>query len=272
MSKRAFRPGVTRWLTVGVAVYLGWLAANLFLAVLIPVFFSIEIIGGRAGQRLIHRLCALFLRFFFLGYFSLVKVYHIKELPDAKRLSTLGPCILAANHRSWIDALILTALIPKVRIPVNVEYTRIPLAGRVMRWLGCVPLDRKSRESISAGAAEVRQILNVKTPVAVFPEGTRSSAGHLRPFSSLFFRIAIEENVPVIPILIHTDLPFLGPGYENYLTARCAVLRIRMLDQVMPDNGERGADLGYRIRKQMLSSLAQLDEENPGLRSEGTDE
>ncbi|MCP4600589.1 MAG: 1-acyl-sn-glycerol-3-phosphate acyltransferase [Proteobacteria bacterium] len=259
MSKSALKPGIFRWLTVGVAAYFGWLIANLVLAAIFPVLFLMDIAGGSVGRRLIHGFGVWFLGFFFLGYFPLIGVYRVRELPDPKRLASLGPCIFAANHRSWIDALVLTALIPGVRIPVNAEYTRVPLSGQMMRWLGCVPLDRKSRESIAGGVAEIRQILKNGDQVAVFPEGTRSPIGRLKVFSDFFFKVAIDENVPVVPILIHTDLPFLGPKSENFLTACPAVLKIRMLNPVQPEKGDRGSDLGRRIHKQMSSELVELD-------------
>ncbi len=128
-----------------------------------------------------------------------------------------------------------------------------------MRWLGVVPLDRNSRKSLIEGAAEVRRLLENGERIAVFPEGTRSPMGRLRRFSDVFFRIAIDADVPVVPVMIHLSRPFLGPGSENFLTARGAVLRIRMLDPIEPEPGERGADLGRRAHKKMAPVLADLD-------------
>lgn len=247
-----------RWLTTGMAAYVGWLAANLLLAVLFPVLALVRTMGGATGAAWVRRLCVWFLRTFFLGYFRWIGMYRVGEIPGAEELERLGPCVFVANHRSWLDGLLLLALFPNVRIPVNVGYTKVPLVGRIMKWLGSVPLDRRSRESVVKGVAELGQLLRDGYPVAVFPEGTRSPFGKLRLFTDFFFRVAIEAGVPVIPVLIHLDTPFLGPE-ENYLTRRRGVLTIRLLERVEPERGERGVDLSRRVRKKMAMELDKLD-------------
>ncbi len=252
-------PGIFRWLTVGVTAYLGWIVVNIFFAAFLPLFLLVELLGGARGLRFLRWIGVTFLRIFFLGYFQMIGVYRAKDLPKPERLRAIGPCVFTSNHRSWIDALLLVAIIPEVRIPVNIGYTRAPMARQMMRWLGCIPLDRKSRESLIEGCAEIGRILQAGGQVAVFPEGTRSPVGKLKLFSDVFFRIAAKERVPVMPLLIHLDHPFLGPGSENFLTARCAALKIQVLDPVDPQEGERGTILGRRTWKLMSARLAELD-------------
>jgi 1-acyl-sn-glycerol-3-phosphate acyltransferase len=253
------KPSVFRWLTVGVASYFGWLVANIVFAVFFPVLILIERVGGSAGSRFLRKVCAAFFRVFFIGYFSLIRVYRVVELPDKKLLSSLGPSVFVANHRSWLDPLLIYALIPDVLIPVDISYTKVPLARSVMRWLGAVPFDRKNREMIHRSVVKMKRAIKMGRPVAAFPEGTRSSAGALGPFSDVFFRVAIEEEVPVQPLTIHLSYPFLGPGTQNFLTARRADLKIQLLDAVRPIKHDRGADLGRQVRKQMAKRLAALD-------------
>ncbi len=246
-------------MTVGVAVYLGWLLVNIFLAVIFPFLLFIERTGGPNGIRFLRRFCAWLIRGFFLGYFSLIRVYRIKEIPSIKNLISMGPCIFVANHRSWLDPLLLLAIVPNLQIPVNQAYMRVPLMGTIMRWFGSVPLDRNAKESIIGGVNEVREILKGGAPVAVFPEGTRSEVGQLKQFSDIFFRVAIETSLPLVPIVIHISLPFLGPKSENFLTACRAGLTIRVLEETLPRKGDRGADLRRRVYKQMSSELTRLD-------------
>jgi 1-acyl-sn-glycerol-3-phosphate acyltransferase len=112
-----------------------------------------------------------------------------------------------------------------------------------------------TRQSID----EMKQAIKKGRPVAAFPEGTRSPAGALGSFSDVFFRVAIEEEVPVQPLLIHLNYPFLGPGTQNFLTARRADLKIQLLKAIRPKKRDRGADLGRQVRKQMAKRLALLD-------------
>lgn len=256
--------GFLRWSTVGVLAYGGWLVANILLFCLFIVLLPFELLKKRSGSAVLRVVGTWFLRVFFLNYFSLIRVYRTAELPLKEQLQKKGPRLFVANHSSWLDALLLTGLIPDVRIPVNAAYTRVPIAGRAMRWLGCVPLDRNSRESITRGVSTVRRALKNGGRIAVFPEGTRSSNGELGPFSELFFRIAIEENIPITPVLIHLTVPFLGPGKENLLTAKCGALTIRLLDDVLPERGERGAFLARKMKKLMQAELSTLDDPKRG--------
>ena len=258
-TPRAIRPSIPRLLTVGTAAYGGWLISNIVLALLMPFLAVIRFALGHRGRRFTRFVIVSFLRHFFLGYFHWIRVYRVQSLPRKEDLPRQRPCLFVANHRSWIDALILTAILEDVVIPVNAAYLKIPLAGTMMRWLGAISLEKSSRRSLLDGAESVRGALRNGQSVVVFPEGTRSPMGQVKHFSDFFFRIAIDEGVPIIPTIIHLGVPFLGPGKENFLTARRAGLKIVLLEPEVVKRGARGADLARRVHKTMTKSIARLD-------------
>jgi 1-acyl-sn-glycerol-3-phosphate acyltransferase len=174
-------------------------------------------------------------------------------------LRQMGPCLVVANHTSWLDGLILFSLIPDVRILVAARYQNVPLVRHPMRWLESIVVDRRSRESVMRSVQEMSSALQRATPVAVFPEGTRGTPGHLRPFGDISFRVALDVGAVVQPVLLHLDEPFLGPGAENFLTARKATLKIRVLERVSPVPGEGGKDLAFRVRAAMKKALGDLE-------------
>jgi len=253
------KPGILRWLTVGFACYLGWMALNLVFALLFPMLFLIELVAGTAGHRFLRYFCSRFLYAFSIRYFSLIRLLRICELPDPKLLATHNNSVFISNHRSQLDALLLVALIPNVHIPVNATYTRIPLLGRLILQIGCIPFDRRSRQSVSKGAKKLRQAIQSGVPVAIFPEGTRSMVGQFKPFKEMFFKIIIDEKVNVVPLIIHLNYPFLSPKRKHLLTARRADLRIRPLETIVPQKGENGVELGRRVQKIMENELIKLD-------------
>ena len=260
-AQMQLRPGLFRWFTVGAASYVGWLVANIVLAALFPALLLLYALGGVGGRSGIHRFGKWFLRLFFVHYLPFIGVYRIGEISGLDRLDSIGACVLAANHRSWIDALLMLALVEGAVVPVNAVYTRIPLIGRTMRWLGCLPLNRSNRESMSKAVDQIRAALSSGSKIVAFPEGRRYPVGQLGQFADLFFRLSIETRVPVVPAVIHCDLPYLAPGGKSLLTSRRAVWRIRVLDAVSPDENERGADLSRRVRKIVASELELLDVE-----------
>lgn len=122
-----------------------------------------------------------------------------------------GAAVFACNHASQFDILALYAALPlQFRFVVKKELFRIPFFGYVMRTTGYIPIDRSGgREairSLQAAAAQVQE----GTSVVVFPEGTRSPDGRLRPFKVGGILLAIKAGCPVVPVAIsgsHRVLP-----------------------------------------------------------------
>jgi 1-acyl-sn-glycerol-3-phosphate acyltransferase len=114
-----------------------------------------------------------------------------------------GPCVFAANHISALDPMAFIPAIPRrVAILVKTELFRIPILGKAMRVSQFVPVDRSDRESAATSVAKCVELLRQGISFAVYPEGTRSPDGRLRPFKKGAFLMAIQAGVPVIPVSI----------------------------------------------------------------------
>lgn len=114
-----------------------------------------------------------------------------------------GACIFAANHISAIDPLAFIPAIPRrVAILIKTELFRIPILSRAMKLAQFVPVDRSDRESAAASVEECVTGLKQGLSLAVYPEGTRSPDGRLRPFKKGAFVMAIAAGVPVVPVSI----------------------------------------------------------------------
>ncbi len=249
---------IFRWLTVGAAGFGGWAVANLLLLAALPLLALVALIGRRRGAVALRRFGSWFLRSFFVRYLSAVRLLGFAELPDPA--STRGPPRLyVANHRSWIDALLALALFPGVRVPVSAGYLRVPLLGILIRWSGSIPVDTASAASALEGIGRARRALEAGDSLFAFPEGRRAAGRRPLPFSDVFFRVAIDAGVPIVPVVLHSDEPYLAPGPGSWLPRRRATWRIRVLEESTPDPRDRPADLGRRARKLLAEQLAELD-------------
>jgi 1-acyl-sn-glycerol-3-phosphate acyltransferase len=111
--------------------------------------------------------------------------------------------VLASNHQSLFDTPILFACLPlSFRILYKKSLNRIPFLGWHLFLSGHVGVERespaKASESLDRAAARIR----AGTSVAVFPEGTRSYNGAMRPFRKGSFRLALKAATPVVPLTI----------------------------------------------------------------------
>jgi long-chain acyl-CoA synthetase len=167
-------------------------------------------------------------RLFLHTYFRL-RGKGLENLPD-------GPCILAPNHQSFMDGLLVTTFLGKHTLRRTYFYAK---AEHIRRWwlkllartnnVIVTDINRNLKESLQKLAAALKEGRNV----IIFPEGTRSRDGQLGDFKKTFAILGRELNVPIVPIAIkgayeampagrwlpkpfrHIDVTFLPPVYPG---------------------------------------------------------
>lgn len=120
-----------------------------------------------------------------------------------EKLDPRGPYVMMSNHQSVFDvAAIVTSWPGSFRFVAKRELTWIPFFGWALAIGGHVIIDRGRREravkSLERAARQVRDGTNV----IIFPEGTRSPSGRLGELKSGGFHLAIQAQVPVLPISV----------------------------------------------------------------------
>lgn len=111
--------------------------------------------------------------------------------------------IYVGNHQGSFDALVPLIHLGKTKsIVLKKEISKVPLAGWMLRFFGCIFLDRTSLKAQVACINEMEARLRAGKEVAVFPEGTRSQGPHMGEYKAGAFRAAIAAGVPVIPFVI----------------------------------------------------------------------
>lgn len=254
---------ILRWLTVGVASYLGWAIAMVLFISIFPILAIIGLVDRSGNYQKLRGVFSGFLRWFFFGYLSFIRLHRFAEVPSRQTIEGTAPCVFVANHRSWLDALLAMSIFPNVRLPVKSSYLKLPLIGIAIRWMGCIPLERTSNESIVAGIAQCRRALAHGASLFVFPETTRAKRGKMQAFSDVFFRVALEADVPVVPVLLHSDIPYLSPDRGSWLTFARATWRIRVFDPLPRDTRDRASDLSRMAKRMMTAGLADLADDRP---------
>lgn len=112
-----------------------------------------------------------------------------------------GPVLLAANHISWLDILVMQAA-RHCRFVSKAEVRHWPLVGTLATGAGTLYIERESRRDAMRVVHKVAESLGHGDVVAVFPEGTTSDGRDLLPFHGNLIQAAISANVPVQPIAL----------------------------------------------------------------------
>ncbi len=120
-------------------------------------------------------------------------------LPDDMR----RPYVVVSNHESFVDILLISHLPTEMKWMSKIEIMKIPLVGWMMWLARDIPLERGDAASTAKALDASRERLSRNVSVMIFPEGTRSKTGEMRPFKTGAFRLAIEAQVPVLPLAVH---------------------------------------------------------------------
>ena len=111
--------------------------------------------------------------------------------------------VYMANHQSNFDIPVLLAHLPvQFRWLAKAELFKIPIFGRAMRGAGYVKIDRFNQESAFESIKEAGSRMKNGVSVMIFPEGTRSRDGKIRPFKKGGFIMAVDSGVPIVPVIM----------------------------------------------------------------------
>ncbi|MCH9735112.1 MAG: 1-acyl-sn-glycerol-3-phosphate acyltransferase, partial [Actinomycetia bacterium] len=149
-------------------------------------------------------------KFIFMGpVLSLLgrpKIEGLENVPQS------GAVILASNHLAVADSFYLPLVVSRrITFLAKAEYfTGTGIKGWFTRWFytvaGQVPIDRANADSASSALATAERIVGEGKLLGMYPEGTRSPDGRLYKGKTGLARLALQTQVPVIPVaMIGTD-------------------------------------------------------------------
>lgn len=224
-------------------------ALVLFIAIMLVVFPFVLLalsLGKIKGGNLIYRLCMIWAK----TWYVCIGVRH-QEIYEAAH-DRSRQYIFVANHISYMDipTVVLVAHQP-LRILGKYEMVKIPVFGWIYR-AAVILVDRRDAERRAKSVRALRAALRHHISIFIFPEGTFNETGNpLKDFYDGAFRIAIETNTPIKPLLLPDTVHRMH--YRGLFTLTPGVSRVIFLPEV-PVQGMTLSDIP-RLKQQVYTLM-----------------
>lgn len=175
---------------------------------------------------------------------------------DNRRHLPARPCVVVANHASYLDGIILcAALPPRFAFVIKSEMQRVPLAHYLLRRIGAQFVERFHHGRSARDARTILRRAHVGESLAFFPEGTFHAEPGLRRFRGGAFAVALKAQAPLVPAVIQGSRHALP---SRRLLPRPQRLRVTLLEPV-DTAGQTPASLAILSRTRILQHLDEPD-------------
>jgi 1-acyl-sn-glycerol-3-phosphate acyltransferase len=176
-----------------------------------------------------------------------------------------GGFVYASNHESLVDILVLGAALPgDFKWAAKRSVMNIPFLGWHLRLAGHVPVDRNQGKDAATAVMEAfESVLRNEKPLLVFPEGTRTEDGTLRPFKNGAFQAAVLTGKPVVPVALKGTFALMSreavdTGVGKSREDRLVTVQIGrpLYPNAELEEAEAVSDLRERTRTSVIEMLA----------------
>ena len=154
------------------------------------------------------------------------------------------PCVIIANHSSFLDILLTAMLYPKLILLTNNWVWNSPVFGQVVKLADYYPVQQGIENSIDLLADRI----NHGYSIVIFPEGSRSPNDQIRRFHKGAFFLAEKLQLDILPIMIH------GSGYgitKGDFLLKDPWICLKFLPRILPDDDRFGE--GYASRAKYVA-------------------
>jgi fatty-acyl-CoA synthase len=211
LEGRLAKHGLPTWLQIS-KLSIGWAAIKLWSAIaaigkifftlytalilivtVIPLWILIQVLP----RHLAAKLCRWWARLLFFVCFCRLRI------TGKDNLTSQNPVVYTANHSSYIDSLLLMAILPTTaRFVGKQELVHAPIIRTFMQRLGYLAVDRLDASKGIENTQPIETALREGNSIMIFPEGTFTYAIGLRPFKLGAFKAAVDTMRPICPIAI----------------------------------------------------------------------
>lgn len=176
------------------------------------------LLGLLGKARAANRLITYWSRAFLWAFGVKVEAFGLENAAG------MGPCVILSSHRSHLDGPVLLCTLPfDFSFVIKRSLAKIPIWGWAVTRAGYVAIDRSDHTDSVAGMKRAAEMVRKGRRVLTFPEGTRGASDEFRPFKKGGVVLAIEAQVPILPVAVAGTFDLLPRGAMRAKPGRVVV-------------------------------------------------
>ena len=193
----------------------------------------------------------LVVRFFWRLFLKSSPVIGKVRVHNSHNLNAIQPAIYVASHQSSIDFVLLGSMIENFTTISNHPISDLPIFVKTPRLVGVYYMEKHNPNAAIRVFNRLSKALKRNINVFIFPEGTRNFSGELLPFQKGAFRLAVDNRLPIIPVIINGTGKIVTKGSNVTKTLKETDIDVTFLDPIYPEEEENVRSLMRRVREVM---------------------
>ncbi|SHE81239.1 1-acyl-sn-glycerol-3-phosphate acyltransferase [Marinitoga hydrogenitolerans DSM 16785] len=160
--------------------------------------------------------------------------------------------IIVANHQSLLDIPLIIGYVHPVGFIAKKELEKAPIISSYIKALGSVFIDRKNSSQAARALRELKKKLAEGKKLALFPEGTRTLDGKVKPFKRGSLMIPYRYGIKIVPVSINGTYQIIKKN-DYYLTPHN--VKVKIFTPVDPKKFENEEELRTYIYNLLASEV-----------------
>lgn len=163
------------------------------------------------------------------------------KVRDQHRLQEARPCVIVSNHQSILDMMGLMEVLPERCVQIaKRELLFLGPVGLIMYLGGVFFINRQRSSTAMTVMADLgERMVRENLKVWIYPEGTRNDNGDLLPFKKGAFYLAVQAQVPIVPVVYSSFSSFYNTKKKLFTSG---TVTVQVLEAI-PTSGLTEADV-----------------------------
>jgi len=239
-------------------IYLLFIVLMIFaLAIALPWALVTKVIGGEVRLSLQRPA-----QFFWKLFLKMSPLIGEIKVEGKENLNAVEPAIYVISHQSSIDFVLMGSMIKNFVTISNHPISDLAIFVKIPRNMGVHYMKKHDPNEAIRVFNILHEYAQKGANIFIFPEGTRNFSNELLPFQKGAFRLAYEQGIPVIPVVLHGTGSIVAKGSNVSKTLKKKEIKVTFFEPMKLNEDEKLRAFTSRVKEVMQTKVTENFNEN----------